>query len=397
MSESFSKLVIALIAAAAAPARGQSHDDATFYGFPNFGAAVGVSDGGRVLIQQANGFVWSIAEGLAPINASYGAWRISGDGQWMAGTGVSHAYRLRIPSGPYATLPASAGGYNPQARGISQDGSVVVGAESSPNGPRPWWWSATTGSESLPIDGPGSAEDVSANGQIVVGLIAHRPFVKTSGTLAILPRFADYEETEFRRISRDGTVAVGDAYSIVNGVRAGAAIRWTSSSGYESLGRVGPGPNPFDQVCYATACNRDGSLVGGSQGGRRAWIWDRANGIRDLQGALAADFGINLPGWSLEHVLDISSDGDYLVGSGIYFDSTGGHASSWVVHIHPRCFADCDRSTSPPVLNVLDFNCFLNEFAAGTSYANCDGSTVPPVLNVLDFNCFLNRFAAGCS
>ena len=30
-------------------------------------------------------------------------------------------------------------------------------------------------------------------------------------------------------------------------------------------------------------------------------------------------------------------------------------------------------------------------------YANCDGSTTPPVLNVLDFTCFLNKFAAGCS
>jgi probable HAF family extracellular repeat protein len=60
------------------------------------------------------------------------------------------------------------------------------------------------------------------------------------------------------------------------------------------------------------------------------------------------------------------------------------------------CYANCDASTTAPVLNVLDFNCFLNRFAAGASYANCDGSTTPPVLNVLDFNCFLNRFAAGC-
>jgi hypothetical protein len=62
----------------------------------------------------------------------------------------------------------------------------------------------------------------------------------------------------------------------------------------------------------------------------------------------------------------------------------------------PPCYANCDGSTVPPVLNVLDFNCFLNQFSAGASYANCDGSTVPPVLNVLDFNCFLNRFSAGC-
>ncbi len=32
-----------------------------------------------------------------------------------------------------------------------------------------------------------------------------------------------------------------------------------------------------------------------------------------------------------------------------------------------------------------------------TCYPNCDNSSTPPVLNVLDFACFLNRFAAGCS
>jgi hypothetical protein len=61
------------------------------------------------------------------------------------------------------------------------------------------------------------------------------------------------------------------------------------------------------------------------------------------------------------------------------------------------CYANCDHSTTVPFLNVLDFNCFLNEFSAGHTYANCDNSTTPPVLNVLDFNCFLNRFSAGCS
>ena len=60
------------------------------------------------------------------------------------------------------------------------------------------------------------------------------------------------------------------------------------------------------------------------------------------------------------------------------------------------CYANCDNSTTPPILNVLDFACFLNKFAAGDSYANCDGSTTAPILNVLDFACFLNKFAAGC-
>ncbi len=61
------------------------------------------------------------------------------------------------------------------------------------------------------------------------------------------------------------------------------------------------------------------------------------------------------------------------------------------------CYANCDLSTTQPCLNVLDFQCFLNQFAAGATYANCDNSTTIPVLNVLDFQCFLNKFAAGCS
>lgn len=61
------------------------------------------------------------------------------------------------------------------------------------------------------------------------------------------------------------------------------------------------------------------------------------------------------------------------------------------------CYANCDSSTATPTLNVQDFACFLNAFAAGDSYANCDSSTVVPVLNVQDFACFLNSFAAGCS
>ncbi|MBL9032743.1 MAG: hypothetical protein JNM80_13700 [Phycisphaerae bacterium] len=63
----------------------------------------------------------------------------------------------------------------------------------------------------------------------------------------------------------------------------------------------------------------------------------------------------------------------------------------------PNCYANCDQSTVSPILNVNDFVCFQNAFAAGQSYANCDNSTIPPVLNVNDFVCFQNRFAAGCS
>ena len=42
------------------------------------------------------------------------------------------------------------------------------------------------------------------------------------------------------------------------------------------------------------------------------------------------------------------------------------------------------------------FNPSAVSAAAGDPYANCDGSTTPPILNVADFSCFLNAFAAGC-
>jgi murein DD-endopeptidase MepM/ murein hydrolase activator NlpD len=60
------------------------------------------------------------------------------------------------------------------------------------------------------------------------------------------------------------------------------------------------------------------------------------------------------------------------------------------------CYVNCDASTAAPALNVADFTCFLQKFAALDPYANCDASTTVPALNVADFTCFLQRFATGC-
>jgi hypothetical protein len=85
-------------------------------------------------------------------------------------------------------------------------------------------------------------------------------------------------------------------------------------------------------------------------------------------------------------------------GSG--YTSTGGSAGNFsIVRFSATgggCYANCDGSTTEPILNVADFTCFLSKFAAGDPYANCDGSTTEPILNVADFTCFLSKFAAGC-
>ncbi len=65
------------------------------------------------------------------------------------------------------------------------------------------------------------------------------------------------------------------------------------------------------------------------------------------------------------------------------------------------CYANCDGNTA---LNANDFTCFLDRVAEGCEpgppedcIANCDHSTTPPILNVNDLICFVNKFAAGCS
>jgi probable HAF family extracellular repeat protein len=124
----------------------------------------------------------------------------------------------------------------------------------------------------------------------------------------------------------------------------------------------------------------------------RAFIWDQASGMRDLNtlAVLPANF-----------ILDAAAkinDHGWIVGYG-HFGPGWGTARGFVlkpINQTPPCYANCDGSTTEPVLNVADFSCFLQKFAAGDSYANCDQSTTPPVLNVADFSCFLQKFAGGC-
>jgi hypothetical protein len=85
----------------------------------------------------------------------------------------------------------------------------------------------------------------------------------------------------------------------------------------------------------------------------------------------------------------------YVVGYGVSRATGNSEALLWMRPL-PFCYPNCDNATTVPLLNVNDYICFQNRFAAGDPYANCDGSTQTPVLNVNDFICFQTRFAAGC-
>jgi hypothetical protein len=171
------------------------------------------------------------------------------------------------------------------------------------------------------------------------------------------------------------------------GVRATATffsgMIWSENAGYISVGQA-----PANGTGYSNTSGADagvniapsGDLAGFAWGENIGWVnfGDASFGV--LRPRLDRTAG-RLRGWAWgENTGWINLD----------------DADAYIAIAGGGCYANCDGSAVAPVLNVLDFNCFLNRFAAGESYANCDGSTVTPVLNVLDFNCFLNRFAAGC-
>jgi len=75
------------------------------------------------------------------------------------------------------------------------------------------------------------------------------------------------------------------------------------------------------------------------------------------------------------------------------------------------CYANCDNSTTAPVLDANDLICFNIEFACATGdcastpqtleeqikhFCNCDGSTTAPIFTANDLICFNQAFVAGC-
>jgi len=97
-------------------------------------------------------------------------------------------------------------------------------------------------------------------------------------------------------------------------------------------------------------------------------------------------------------IITDKASGFYVAGmtEGVIGASSAGAYDGFIVRYGTGCYANCDGSTALPVLNVNDYVCFLNHYAAADPYANCDDSTAAPILNVNDFICFMNNYATGC-
>jgi probable HAF family extracellular repeat protein len=189
------------------------------------------------------------------------------------------------------------------------------------------------------LDGPlnigGEAYGVSGDGSVVVGRsgfprnviggVRTEAFRWTPGggmeSLGTLPGGV---ETAANDVSDDGSVVVGWNNASATTIDS-EAFRWTSAGGMVGLGHL-----PGGGSSYADAVSADGSVVVGfSDGpsfldeGFRAFYWTANGGMRALWDVLHAH-GVDpaTDGWSeLSHAVDISADGNTIVGYGIRNDN----------------------------------------------------------------------------
>lgn len=249
---------------------------------------------------------------------------VAADGRTVVGCdlfGGSVAFRW-TPTGGRQTLGTLPGGTSVEsvAYGVSADGSVIVGFAGRPGGGgyMAFRWTESTGMEGLgDVPGftySGAAEGISANGQFISGISVSYPSGSHSfrwdvvnGLVPVgdLPGGDVYSRA--LGVSDDGTVVTGVSSSSAVGYEA---YRWTPATGIVGLGTL-----PGASSSRGTHVSGDGSTILGSTS-QGAFIWTQADGMRKLADVLAAGGAVNMSGWNLDEILDVSHDGTRILGRG---------------------------------------------------------------------------------
>lgn len=248
-------------------------------------------------------------------NAFSDACGVSTDGLGVVGTSYSSAFRWTVAGG-LLSLGALPGGWWSQARGVSGDGSVVVGLgnaavdQSGQTWQRAFRWTASTGMQSLgslTLSNGSEACATNHNGSVVVGMSSSEAFRWTNASgmtgLGLLPGASSSTATA---VSADGGTIVGNSGQ--------TAYRWTAAAGMQPLTAYSQGQH------FARAVTGDGSIVVGqhySTGRGVALVWLSSGELRTLYAHLSLR-GVDFTGWHLNDARDISDDGRFIVGFGTY-------------------------------------------------------------------------------
>jgi WD40 repeat protein len=283
----------------------------------------------------------------------------------------------------------------------TDDGSQALVAQADPPAGSAHLIDTATGNEitSFPTDSGGGWYHLSGDGSVVViGGFNFKAFVKVAGVYQQRIFYAAASEWFGfgSAVSHDGTTVAALSHDYVSNYLVTKVRIWDVAS-HQLLHTVATtGSGTYQDSAAAGALSDDGSRFACASWGDQAVTHPQ---VRVFDRALNLIGSITTSGSAMS--LDLSPDGQYiLAGNKSVHANVFGYGGAVTLLQIPRtqpCYPNCDASTAPPILNINDFQCFINKFAVGDSYANCDGSTIPPLLNVNDFQCFLNAFAVGCS
>ena len=230
------------------------------------------------------GFRWTAATGYVE-QTSLEPSAISDDGAYEVGRSliVGAPYRRSQATGDYQLL-----GNSGTAAGVSSDGSIVVGNQSSliPRGA--WRWTEETSQ----MEGLGALPD-------------------------------NFATSIPQDVTPDGEVIVGG----LQGGALNAAFRWTETGGYDLLASLAGSEGAF-----ALGVAADGrTIIGHSifSDATCATIWLPDGSVHEMEDYLAS-LGAELSGWVLSSATGISDDGLTIAGNGVNPD---GIQEGWVVRI----------------------------------------------------------------
>ena len=345
------------------------------------------------------GYLWTEATGPQVYVEYSSIAGINNHGDMAAGNGV------RWATGGFTPVPPLSGFPTIHPTDINDHGMFVGVSHwrstSSTTYRRAIYWTQATGTVDLAshVASAWTARDVNNVGQIV----GTTSFSLNEGSQrAYLFDTRTHVHTNLHNLLNGGVTSISKAASINNfGTVAGegwngsftSGWTWNPGTGFTFLPALKQGDR--DRV-HPQGINDDDVVVGyatiNASFDWRAFRWDPVRGMVDLNDLA------HVPGsFILDRALAISNTG-VIVGDGHYGPNWSPAVAFMLVPIETSCYADCDESTGPRILDIFDFLCFGNRFHAGDPYAcDCDTATGPGVCDIFDFLCFGNDFSAGCN